>query len=78
MARIQIRTETFEKKNAMRKDRTFIRRLVHEEEVELTDVEIERMEKNALAEIERANQLISDMNDKLAECARLRTELSAV
>ena len=76
MSRIQTRTETFEKKNADKKNKTFIRRLVHEEEVELSIEEIERMERNANAEIDRANLVISDMREKLVECSRLRTLLS--
>jgi hypothetical protein len=66
------RIETFEKKNNDKKDFKIIRRLVHEEEFVLTEEVLDRLERNANAEIDRANSLILEMQEKLKECAKLR------
>lgn len=51
------------------------RRLVHEEDFELSLEEIERMEKNANARIALANRDIEAANEKLEECQKLREML---
>lgn len=66
------KVEDFRKKSTNKNNKTIIRRMVQEEEFELSLEEIERMERNANAQIDMANQLIVDMQAKLAQCVELR------
>ena len=72
MAHKNKKTESFHKVKVDKKDKKMIRRLVTEEEFELSLEEIERMERSANMQIEMANELIEDMQAKLAEYAKLR------
>jgi uncharacterized protein (DUF2344 family) len=54
---------------------TITRQLVHEEDFILSIEEIERMEKNSNAIIEKANYEIEIANQKLEECKKLREML---
>lgn len=71
-----MRKEIFEKKNNIKGDFTFIRKIIHEDEFILTEEEIERMEINAKSQIEQADKLKEAMNEKLLECEKMRKMLN--
>ncbi|EKE25865.1 MAG: hypothetical protein ACD_5C00016G0014 [uncultured bacterium] len=50
----------------------FIRRMIQEEDVDLTLEEIERMERNADRQIELSRQIIEEMEEKKEHCKELR------
>ena len=49
-----------------------VRQIVHEEEFELTEETLDRMERNSNVQIENARRLILEMEEKLEEVKKLR------